>query len=191
MTAPNRLHAGDTLDFTVSVPDYPPAAGWTLKLRLVARAQGGQTATITASAEGDLYRLQAGPSTTANWPAGAYGWHTWVEKVGARVTLEGTQYQGELTVLPDPSAIAAGTDTRSQARKALDDALAAQAAYVASKAVVAEYTIGERRMKFHSAGDLAALISRLRIDVAREQRAEAIAKGLADPRKVIVRAVRG
>jgi hypothetical protein len=29
--------AGDTLDFTTSVPDYPASAGWTLKYRLVPR----------------------------------------------------------------------------------------------------------------------------------------------------------
>ena len=30
-----KLVAGDTLDFTDTVPDYPPADGWTLKYRLI------------------------------------------------------------------------------------------------------------------------------------------------------------
>jgi hypothetical protein len=34
--------------------------------------------------------------------------HSGVEKAGARITLEGTQFQGEITVLADPAALAAG-----------------------------------------------------------------------------------
>ena len=30
MNAPDRLYAGDTLEFSTSVPDYPPSDGWAL-----------------------------------------------------------------------------------------------------------------------------------------------------------------
>lgn len=193
MTLANRLYAGDTLDFPVDVPDYPPADGWTFKLRLVPRFATPVQApiTLTAVVDGTGYRVQATPAVTALWAAGAYGWHSSVEKVGARQTLEGTQYSGETTVLPDPSTLAQGADTRSAARKALDDAVAAQRAYVASNATVAEYTIGERRMKFREMADFDLLIGRLKIEVSREMRNSAIASGQPDPRKIYVRAIRG
>lgn len=190
---PNQIVAGDTLDYLVSVPDYPPADGWTLRQRLVPRFSSPAQSPITLSAvtSGTDYAIQEAPSTTAAWAAGAYGWHTWVEKTGARVTLEGTQYQGELTVLPDPATLAQGADTRSQARKAYDDALAARAAFAAGgNAGVAEYQIGDRRMKFKNPAELDQLINQLARAVADEKRTEAIAKGLPDPRKVYVRAGR-
>lgn len=200
MTAPNRLYAGDTLEFGVNVADYPPSDGWTLKLRLVPRFASPTQAPIdiTASSgpvtvDGETfdYAVTVTPATTAAWKAGAYGWHSWVEKAGARQVLEGTQHKGELTVLPDPATLTQGVDTRSQARKAYDDALAARAAYVASgQTGVAEYTIGDRRMSFKTPADLQALIEQLAIEVAREQRAEKLAAGLPDPRKVYVRAGR-
>ena len=153
--------------------------------------------TLTAAPDGTVdgtaydYVITATPTTTAAWAAGAYGWHTYVTKSGARQVLEGTQYSGELTILPDPATIAQGADTRSPARKALDDALAARAAYAAGgNSAVAEYSIGDRRMKFKTPAELEQLIGQLKIEVARESRAQALAQGLPDPRKVFVRAGR-
>lgn len=192
----NRLYAGDTLAFGVDVPDYLPADGWTLKMRFTPRFTGQDPIVITASPDAELdgvaydYVFTVEPTVTVDWKAGAYGWASWVEKAGARQVLQGTQHQGELTVLPDPATIAAGTDTRSPARKALDDAMAAQRSYLASRATVASYTIGDRSMTFHKPTDFVTLISQLQIEVARERRREALAAGEPDPRKIYVRACR-
>jgi hypothetical protein len=200
MTLPNRLYAGDSVEFGINVADYLPADGWTLVQRLVPRfASPAQspialTATANGTVDGTVYDyvITATPVTTAAWVAGAYGWHTYVTRSGARQVLEGTQYSGELTVLPDPATLAQGSDTRSSARKAYDDALAARAAMASGgNAGVAEYQIGERRMKFKNPAELEQMIGQLAIEVAREKRAQAIAQGLPDPRKVYVRAVRG
>ena len=199
MTLPNRLYAGDSIEFGINVPDYPPADGWMLVQRLVPRfASPAQSSiALTAAANGTVggvaydYVLTATPAATAAWAPGAYGWHTYVTKAGARQVLEGTQYSGELTVLPDPATLAQGADTRSPARKAYDDALAARAAYAASgHATVAEYQIGDRRMKFKNPAELEQIIGQLAIEVAREKRAQALAQGLPDPRRVYVRAGR-
>lgn len=200
MTAPNRIYAGDTLEFGVNVDDYPPGDGWTLKMRLVPRfttpAQSPIDLTATSGPlliDGETfdYVFSVTPATTAAWKPGAYGWHSWVQKAGARQVLEGTQHKGELTVRADPATLTQGIDTRSAARKAYDDAIAARAAYAASgQASVAEYTIGDRRMAFKSPADLQILIDQLAREVAREQRAEELAAGLPDRRKIYVRAGR-
>lgn len=190
---PNKIYAGDTLEFTKSVPEYLPSDGWTLKMRFAPRftSPSQSPITLTADVSGSDYLLQAGISVTSTWVPGIYGWYTWVEKPGARVTLEGTQHQGELTVMPDPATLAQGADTRSAARKAYDDAIAARASYAASgNAGVAEYQIGDRRMRFKSPAELNEMINRLAVEVAREKRAEALGRGLPDPSRVYVRAAR-
>lgn len=184
-----KLIAGDSLDFTTEVADYPATDGWTLKYRLTPRFTTPAQAAITLTAttyQTTGYRVQAGPSETG-WEAGAYSWASWVEKSGARVTLE----QGaELTVAPDPTAMAAGTDLRSDAVKALAAAKGALAAFTASNGAVEEYTINGRRMKFRAAADIVALISHLQGEVVREQRAAAIAAGQANPGRFGVRLAR-
>ena len=197
----NRLYAGDTLAFGVNVPDYPPAQGWTLKMRFTPRfTTPTQTPIVLTATPGPVdvggetfdYAIAVEPAVTADWKAGAYGWASWVEKSGARQVLEEARYAGELSVLADPATAGAGTDMRSPARRALDDARAARADYLAGgRGGVAEYSIGDRRMKFRDAGDFVALISRLEIEVSREQRATELAAGRPDPRKTYVRATRG
>ena len=44
-----NLVAGDSLNYTTSIPAYPPSAGWVAKLRLTPRGAGAAV-TITASA---------------------------------------------------------------------------------------------------------------------------------------------
>lgn len=184
-----KLIAGDSLDFNTEVADYPATDGWTLKYRLTPRFTTPAQAAITLTAatyQTTGYRVQAGPSETA-WEAGVYSWASWVEKTGSRVTLE----QGaELTVAPDPTTMAVGTDQRSDAVKALASAKAALTAYTASNGAVEEYAINGRRMRFRAAGDIVALISHLQGEVLREQRAAAHLAGQANPSRFGVRLAR-
>src|SRR5712691_12530804 len=109
MNFPDTVVAGDTLDFTVSVPDYPATSGWTLKYRLTPRFAAPTQAAIvlTATASGVDYSVQASPATTAAWSPGAYTWARWVEKAGARQTLSES---GQLEVKADPALTAQGFD---------------------------------------------------------------------------------
>jgi hypothetical protein len=173
----NRLYAGDTLNFGVNVADYPPADGWTLKMRYTPRFAAPVMAPVTLVAltgpvdvDGALYdyAIQASPTVTADWVPGHYGWASWVERSGARQVLQGTQFQGELHVLPDPASIAQGTDTRSSAQQALDqcdDALAnasARSANASTSGVPVEYRIADRMMKYETATDAHAALLTLR-----------------------------
>lgn len=113
--------AGDTLDQNVSVSDYPASDGWTLKYRLTPRftspTQAPITITASTNADGASYDVQASPATTAAWAAGFYTWARWVEKSGARQTLNES---GTLEIKADPSATTQGYDSRTHARKVLD-----------------------------------------------------------------------
>lgn len=178
------ITAGDTLSFLAQVPAYPPAGGWTLKYRLVQRVSGGTPIAITASTEGEAYRVAVAAATTAAWVAGAYTWTSWVEGSGEVHSVDG----GQLTIQPDPRTTAAGTDGRSEAEQALADAKAALKAW---KPTVRSYTIAGREMQFNSAADVITLIEYWERQVAQEKREADLAAGRPDRRKVYVRMNRG
>lgn len=180
----DRLVAGDTVSFTTAVPDYPASAGWTLVYHLVLRSGTG-TITLTGtadSADPDLYRIQVPAATTASWTAGEYSWASWVEQGAERHSLS----SGSVVVLANPATATGSLDLRSSARRALDDAKAAWYAMSANPGVKS-YTIAGRSMTFRDPADLAALIEKLEVEVAREERADRAAKGYADRRRYTVR----
>lgn len=186
MNVNETIVAGDTLDFTVSVPDYPPSAGWTLKYRLTPRFATPTQApiTLTATTSGTDYLVQAAPATTAAWLPGTYAWARWVEKSGARQTLDES---GELLVKADPALTAQGFDGRSQALKAYEDAMTAFATYKATNGQVKEYTIGSRQMKFKDSGEIVKEIEFWRQQVTAEQDAAKLAAGQGNPRTIGIR----
>ena len=110
----NVIYAGDTLDFTISVPDRP-APTWTLKYRLAPAS--GSVIDIAATASGTDHRVQVTATTTGAWAVGTYSWTAYVESgAGARYTLA----RGRLDIKPASASLAAGADTRTQAEVALD-----------------------------------------------------------------------
>lgn len=177
----NELVAGDSLNFLTTATGYLASAGWELHYRLIPRDAGGTAIDMTAVAEGDDYRVQIAASTTAAWTAGSYGWASWVQSgSGEKYTIQ----TGQLTVLPDPRAAAVGTDTRSLARKAWEDAKTALANWSPTRK---RYRIGEREMEFNSAADIIRLVNYWETEVQREENAERKAAGLPDRRKAFIR----
>ena len=160
-----ELIAGDSLNFLTSVADYPASAGWVLKFRLVPRTAGGTPIALTAIAEGDDHRTAVAAATTAAWAPDSYGWSSWVELGAEQYTVQ----SGQIVVRPNPRIVAAGTDLRSSARKALEDAKAAHHAYVASNGMSASYKIGDRERVFRSVGEIIKLINYLEQQVATEE----------------------
>ena len=195
MTTSTKLIAGDTLSFPVRAPtdvsgnEYAASDGWALTYKLIPRATGGSVITLSAAPDGLDFLVQETAANTAAYTPGPYTVAAYVSKGSERYTVEPAFAFVE--ILQDPSTATGGFDGRSPARKALDDALAARAAYAAGgNSAVAEYSIGDRRMKFKTPAELEQLIGQLKIEVARESRAQALAQGLPDPRKVFVRAGR-
>lgn len=181
LNIPAALYVGDTLDFTSSgLTDYPASQGWTLKVRLAPRA-AGTTIDLTASADGDDHHFAVAASSTAGYVAGWYTYTAYAEKASERYTVQ----RGQIQVKPASAAIAAGTDTRSHARKVLD----AIEAVIEGRATVdqQEYAIGNRSLKRMEISELLKLRQVYRNEVAGEEAADRLAAGLGTARKVQVR----
>lgn len=142
--------AGDTISFLVTEPDYKASAGWVVKLRLTPSAPGGTAIDITSTAEGDSHRVLVAAATSAAWVAGSYSVATWAEN-GADVH---TISQAQISIAPNPRTLAAGTDTRSLARKALEDCRTALATFRATKGLTRSYQIGIRQFEFASTAEI-------------------------------------
>jgi hypothetical protein len=160
---PAEHRAGDTLSQTVSLPDYPASDGWALSYTLV-----GPSAvyTLSTAAAGDDFTVAVLAATTAAWAAGTYTVHAVVTKAAERYTVDTAQ----LRILADLSAIVAGTDLRTHARKVLD----AIEAWLESKApVAASLQVAGRRLDNYPITELLALRDRYRAEVFREERTAA------------------
>ena len=178
----SEIIVGDTLDFETEVPDYPATDSWTLKFRLVPRGTGTAIAiTCATAADGVSYRAQVALATTAAWTAGEYTWNSWVEKSGARYTVE----SGQVTLLPDPGITTAPFDNRSHARKVL----AAIEAVIEGRASQdqQEYTIGDRSLKRMPIADLLKFRAQYAAFVNNEDAADKLANGERPKNRLMVR----
>jgi hypothetical protein len=178
-----RLILGDTLNFATTVDGYPASSGWVLKYRLVPRTAGAAIS-ITCIADGELHRAQVAATTTAGWTAGTYSWASWVELGTEKYSVA----TGSITLVADPRTASAPFDLRTEAEVALDQARAAFAAWTPT---TKKYTIGGRSMEFNSTADIIPIVQFWEREVAKEQRANDLAKGLADRRRTYVRMSRG
>jgi hypothetical protein len=171
------LVVGDTLEFLTTIADYPPSGGWTFKIRLVPISGSATPVLLTATTSGTDYLIQIAPATTAGWTAGEYSWSSWVEKTGARYTVE----SGLTEILADPSLVLTN-DTRSHARKVLT----AIEAVLEGRASLdqQEYTIGNRSLKRTPIEDLLVLRDKYRMEVGNEAAQDQIASGGSNPRLI-------
>lgn len=176
---PARVTAGDTLTWSIALDDFPAGDGWALKYRLINPA--GKI-DLTAAALGDAYLVQVPATTSAAWPAGRYAWTRYVQKGAARHTTGA----GVIVIDPDLAAQSAGYDTRSSAKKCLDELDAALAAY-GHKAYTQEYDVAGRHLRFASPADFLAFRSKVQAEVAREEAAARLAAGDLPRTKILTR----
>ena len=178
-----QLRVGDTWDWTTTLADYPASAGWVLTYRLIPRVSG-TAITIASIAVGDDHRTAATAATTALYTAGEYTYTAYVDLGAEHFTVEP---ESPVTILPNLSTIAA-YDGRTKAEKALEDAETALANFQSTGGRVKRYSIGGREMEFDNSGEILSVVSYWKIEVKRERAATAIAKGMADPRRIYLRA---
>lgn len=181
-----QLIAGDSLNFVTRVPDYPASAGWVLKYRLVPRTGTNAVIALSSVADGDEHRTQAAATTTASWAADNYSWSSWVEQGAEAYTVDA----GQITIAPNPRTAVAGTDGRSLAQRTLDDLMAAKAGWDVSGGRQRRYKIGEREMEFNAESDILQKIFFWESQVAREQQATNLAKGIRPKNRILTRFVR-
>ncbi len=146
----------------------------------------GEGATVNGVADGSGWRFTIAAATTADFAAG-----TWYFQAVATATSGGAKTtigQGQFTVTASLgySGTPGAFDGRSQAQKDLE-AVQTAIRSLLSGGVVQEYRIGQRSLKRYELADLLALETKLKADVAREQKAESIANGLGNPHSLFVR----
>jgi hypothetical protein len=181
MSITQQIIAGDTLNFTTAVADYPASEGWALTHRLIPRVSGTPIELTSAADDEDpnLHRTQATAAVTALWTAGDYSWVAYAVKDDERYTVG----QGAIEILADPGE-AAALDLRSHALKMLE---AIETWLESRDPRVAEYEIAGRRMKYTPTADLIALRDRYRREVRSEEDAARINAGLGARNKLQVR----
>jgi hypothetical protein len=114
-TEPAQLRAGETLHFLKSLADYPASSGWSITYSF--RGLNLSAIDFTTSANGVNHEATVAFATTTQWLAGTYQ--------GVGIVSDGTTktqiWAGQLIVLPNVAALSEGADTRSQARRTLDN----------------------------------------------------------------------
>lgn len=175
MTSPDTLRAGDSAEWTESLPDFPAADGWAAKIRILFKA--GTAEDLIGTASGTDWAFSASPTITASWPAGPATLVLYVERGTGGTAQRGTLRQRALSVLPNLLQ-AATFDGRSANRIALADCEAALSKYISDgKAHVQSYSIAGRTMQFRGTAEILDLIRYYKAEVAREDAALAILSG--------------
>jgi hypothetical protein len=185
MNSPTTFRAGDSASWSESLSAYPASAGWIMKLRMLWPA--GQAIDIATTADGDDFAVTLAASDTASWQAGKATLVAWVEKGTQSITV------GDLSVQVLPNLrLQANHDGRTANKRALDAAEAALLKYLeGGQALVEEYEIDGRRMKFRSTQEIRDLIAHYKRAVAKENAAFAILQGGGMPGRVHYRAGKG
>lgn len=175
---PEKLPAGDSLNRTFVLADYPASAGWVLSFSLVS-SSALISLTATGTAEGHV--LELGASTTAAYAPGTYSWSAYVSRAAERFTVA----TGRIEVLRNLAASTAGADLRTHARRTLD-AIEATIEGRASSDVLS-YEIAGRSLSKIPVAELLNLRDRYRRDVRAEEAAEAAASGRLPRNKIYTR----
>ena len=180
-TEPTEITAGDTIKWTKSLDDYP-ADEFVLKYQIVPLS-GGAPITVTASADGTDHSVSISAATSAGYTSGDYRWFSYATDIATgleRYTID----HADLTIKPDPTATTAA-DLRSHARTTLDaiEALLEGEASIAQQ----EMTIEGKSLKRRTIAELLEMRSFYLAEVQREEKAEAIRKGLGTGGRILTR----
>jgi hypothetical protein len=185
---PAQIRAGDTVKWRDeaardNLGNPIDAGSWTLTyyLRTNTASEG---ATVVGTADGTGWALTIAAGTTAGFDAGQWYWQAIATAGSEKLTLGAGQLEvlAALNYTGTPGAF----DGRSQAQKDLEAVQAAIRAMISGGAV-AEYTIGNRRLKKMEMTDLLMLEGKLKAEVKREQAASLAANGLGNPHNLYVR----
>jgi hypothetical protein len=157
---PPTIQAGVTLDRSVTRQDYP-APEWALNVYL----RGPSTINLAGAQDGVGFRITKNAETTGAWVAGIYAYVARATRTadGAVEQLE----DGQVEILADMTAVADGTDLRSDAEKVLDSI----EAVIAKRATRDQerYKINERELWRTPIQELLRLRNVYRVEVRRER----------------------
>ncbi len=169
---PEKIMAGESVSWKVSLSDFPASAGWGLIYILV---KSDDLISIAASADGDDHLVEIDMATSAKYPAGDYSYQ-------AHITNGMERYQvdsGMIKIVADFATQKDGHDPRSHVKKVLD-ALEAAIEGRASKTQMFQ-TVGGVQIQHMPLSDQI----RLRNKYAAKYRQEQIAAGNIKSRRIV------
>lgn len=184
MNIPTELVSGDSITWLDSATvdnlgNSVDSTSWTLAYAI----KGNSNLTVTSTSSGSGWTTTITAAQSAPLSAGSYFWHAYVTSGSNRITLG----QGTITIKANIAAIGStGFDGRSQIKQDLDAVQSAIRSIIKGGAVV-QYTIGNRSLTKMRMAELIELESKLKVDLAREEKAAKIAQGLGDPKNLFVR----
>lgn len=153
--------SGVTAEWTDAPGAYSAADGWRLRYALRHPSHPRIDLLSTASGTDHQFTIPAtGTGSTSEWRPGVYSWRAWVERTAERHEVG----SGEIEVIVN-FAETANVDGRTMARRALDDARAAFAAWTPTRR---RYRIGERELEFSDTAEIIRTIHYWQAEVERE-----------------------
>lgn len=173
---PSQFAAGETLEFSRSLSDYPASQGWIITYSL--RAGTGSKIDFDSEADGNTHSISVDAETTANWLPGRY------QGVGV-VELEGVKHQvwaGWINITPNLASQEGDYDPRSQAQKDLEVAILTRSKLLAL--TVVDSSVEGTSLRRRELEDLNKTIDRLTLIVRAE---EAQASGRSTRRNIRIR----
>lgn len=177
-TEPAEFTAGDTVQWIKTLSDYPADDGWVLNYVFINAAN---KYTVSSTADGQSHKVSITATTSSGYAAGAYSTQSFVTKGDERYTIA----NGSIKINTNLAGQAAGFDTRSSAKKCLDQLNEAFANY-GKKAYLQQYSIAGRTMSFNSPGDFLAFRSKVQQEVNREISAERTKNGMSARNKSMI-----
>lgn len=177
---PTEIVAGDTVTWKIKEDaDRTAADGWVLKYSFVIK---GKYVTVTCSDSGDGYHLaEISAADSKSYAAGEYSWQSYITKAAERYRVN----TGRLKVLPNFETLTAGFDNRSHWQIVLTNV----EAVLENRATrdQSSYTINGRQLSRTPVADLLMLYNTAKTNVANEEKAERLRKGLGTNGTVLVR----
>lgn len=183
MKIPLKINAGDSstwideatkdnLGNDISSPD------WTLTYKLA----GPSVLSLTAIAYEGGWSTSLTSTQSAALIHGKYYWQATATKALEKITLSA----GQLQIIQSLTNAQPGFDGRTQIEKDLDAVQSAMRAIIAGGAVQ-EYTISNRSLRKMTMPDLILMETKLKVDLAKEQKAQKIKDGMGNPDILYIR----
>jgi len=110
-TEPGEITVGGSLDWSVTLADYP-APDWVLHYAFF---NGTANGSFDAAADGSDHKVDLTSAVTGTWAAGRYNWTAYVTKGDEQKSVG----EGVFIFKPNPT-VATNLDGRSHARKMLE-----------------------------------------------------------------------
>lgn len=176
---PSTFFAGDTVRWTKDLSDYP-ASTHTLKYNLVSSDASAKNIAIVSTADGDTHSITVAKAVSGAYTAGDYKWFSYIVDIGDTVRYQIAS--GTVVIQADPSV---DTDTRSNAKKALDELWTAY--HVLDSGTSESYSIAGREYTRKDLASIRAEIDAMEARYGAEIQKESVANGTGTGRTVKVR----